>query len=399
MIHLEGIWKAYPRWPAGGRTLRAVAARRAPLLARRGEQRWALRDVSLHVPPGRSLGLIGGNGAGKSTLLRLASGLGRPTRGSVRTPPRVASVLTLGDTLDPLLSGRENAITAAVVAGWSRAGARSLLPAVLDFAGLEEFADAPVRTYSEGMKLRLAFGVVAQLRPEALLVDEVMAVGDLAFQAKCAERIRTMRERGAALVLASHDLGLVQRECDEVIWLEAGRVRASGDADTVVAAYEEAARQAAIESTPAPIGDDGPLTLRHDRVGTQEARIERVRLPGAISPGDAFAVSVDLRSSVGPLLDPIVAVAVHRAPDGPACLETNTRDEGIAVGRLDSGTVTLLVERLDLVPGRYVLDVGLYSADWSVVYDFHWHGYELDVHGPPERGIVAAPRSWQVEPR
>ncbi|MEX2194786.1 MAG: ABC transporter ATP-binding protein [Thermoleophilaceae bacterium] len=399
MIRLEGVWKAYPRWPAGGRTVRAVAARRAPLLVRRGEQRWVLRDVSAEVGAGQSLGLIGRNGAGKSTLLRLASGLGRPTRGSVSTPPGVASVLTLGDTLDLTLSGRENALTAAIVAGWSRAEARTLVSPALEFAELQEFADAPVRTYSEGMKLRLAFGVIAQLRPEALLVDEVMAVGDLAFQAKCADRIRAMREDGAALVLASHDLRLVERECDQALWLDAGAVRARGDAASVVAAYEEAARQDTIERTPPDGGHGGPLELRRNRVGTQEATIEGVRLPGAVEAGASLTVAIDVRSARGPLLDPIVAVAVHRAPDGPLCVEANTRDEGVAVGRLERGTVTLALDRLDLAPGSYVLDVGLYRADWDVVFDFHWHAYELEVRGRRGGGLLVPPRSWRVDAR
>src|SRR3954470_5086323 len=199
-IAFHRVWKSYPRWPSGTRTVRALVTRRVPLLGRSGRT-WALSDVSFDVPAGGSLGLIGPNGAGKSTLLRLAAGLGRPTRGSVDRPDSTAAVLNFDSWFDGELTGRENAVTALVVNGWRRTQAKALLPAVLEFAELEDFADAPVRTYSEGMKLRLAFGVVAQLRPAALLIDEVIAVGDLRFQAKCMERIQDLRESGTTLLV------------------------------------------------------------------------------------------------------------------------------------------------------------------------------------------------------
>lgn len=403
-LRLEGVWKAYPRWPAGGRTLRAVLSRRVPLVARRGEQRWALREVSLELAPGRSLGLIGRNGAGKSTLLRLAAGLGRPTRGRVHVPAGAASVLTLGDTLDATLTGRENAYTAAIVAGWSRAGARALVPGVLAFAELEEFADAPVRTYSEGMKLRLAFGVVAQLQPDALLLDEVMAVGDLAFQAKCMARVREMREAGTSLLLASHDLRLVERECDQALWLEGGRVAAAGEAAAVVSEYEAAARARTLSQTPSgpPAGQQDGLELRRNRVGTQEATVESVELRGpsgkaGLAAGEPLELRLVLRAQRGSVLDPILQVTIHREHDDALCLEVNTQGQA-SLGRLGETRLALTLDRLDLVPGRYFVDVGLYRADWEVVYDFHWHAYALDVAGPgSDRGVLRPPHRWTLE--
>src|SRR4051794_41742415 len=229
-IRFDSVWKGYPLWPSGQRTLRAIASRRSPLFLRNAEKRWALKDVSFEVAPGQSVGLIGGNGAGKSTLLRLAAGLGAPTRGKVRVDEHAAAVLSLGDTLHPSLTGSENAVTAAVIAGLSRAEARRRLPAMLEFAELEDVADAPLRTYSDGMRLRLAFSVVAQLEPQVLLVDEVLAVGDLRFQAKCLARVRELRESGTTVVMASHDLSLVRRECGQVAWLNAGHLVSYGEA-------------------------------------------------------------------------------------------------------------------------------------------------------------------------
>jgi lipopolysaccharide transport system ATP-binding protein len=408
MLRFEGVWKSYPRWPAGGRTLRALVANRLPLVARRGQRSWALRDVSLEVAPGHGIGVVGRNGAGKSTLLRIAAGLSPASRGVVTVPTGVAAVLDLGDSFDPSLNGRENALTAAVVGGWTRAEARAMLPAALAFAELEEHADAPVRTYSDGMKLRLAFGVLAQLEPDTLLVDEVIAVGDLAFQAKCMEWISDRRTAGTALVLASHDLRLVERECEQAIWLEDGAVAAVGDAGEVISAYEDAARARTLEATPPDPGDGSGLELRRNRVGTQEATISAASLSGAdgaattgaalrISPGDPLTIRLELRSEQA-LRDPIVAVAIHREHDDATCLDANTRDDGLTLGVVRDATVTLSLGRLDLTPGRYLIDVGLYRADWDVVYDFHWHALALEVGDRPaaSRGPVFPPRRWEL---
>src|SRR3954453_2992955 len=367
-IRFESVWKGYPLWPSGQRTLRAVASRRSPLFLRRAPKRWALKDVSFEVAPGQAVGLIGGNGSGKSTLLRLAAGLGGPSRGSVRVDAQAAAVLSLGDTLHPSLTGAENAVTAAVIAGLSRAEARRRLPAMLEFAELEDVADAPLRTYSDGMGLRLPFSVVAQLEPQVFLVDEVLAVGDLRFQAKCLARVRELRESGATVLLASHDLSLVRRECEQAAWLDGGHLVAYGDADEVVDQYEEAARERARAATPR--GDEaGTLTLGHDRVGTQQATIDAVELTSggdALAAGDPLGVRLRL-SAREPVDDPIVSLAIRRSADDVLCCELDTRASGVAIGRLEGdGAVELSFDRLDLAPGEHVIGVGLESADWGV---------------------------------
>jgi lipopolysaccharide transport system ATP-binding protein len=313
----------------------------------------------------------------------------------VRVDEQAAAVLSLGDTLHPSLTGSENAITAAVIAGLTRADARRLLPAMLEFAELEDVADAPLRTYSDGMKLRLAFSVVAQLEPRVLLVDEVLAVGDLRFQAKCLGRVRELREGGATVLMASHDLSLVRRECVQVAWLDAGNVVSYGAADAVVDDYEEAARERARNSTP-------PATRRLDenRVGTQEATIDAVELAGAIESGGRLSVTLKL-STRTPIADPIVSIAIRRRADDTLCCELDTRTSGVSLGRLEStSTVTLAFDRLDLAPGEHVIDVGLYSADWETVYDYHWHNYALHVSGPGGvKGALRPPHGWEVDQR
>nr|MBA3328836.1 ABC transporter ATP-binding protein [Solirubrobacterales bacterium] len=297
-------------------------------------------------------------------------------------------------------------MTAALVAGLRRRDARAIVPAALAFAELEEAADAPVRTYSEGMKLRLAFGVVARLEPEVLLLDEVIAVGDLAFQSRCLARVRELRERGTAVLLASHDLGLLAAECDGAVWLQDGEVCAAGPAREVAARYEESARQRALAATPPPApGDEGPLRLRSDRVGTQGLTVEHVAVQDAdgravaeVLPGAPARILVKLAAHRSALVDPIVAVAVHRIADGVLCWEVSTHGAGLRLGPIAGLTAVVLeLERVDLAPGEYVLDVGVYSADWQEVYDFHWHAHALRVAGARgAKGVVQPQVRWSI---
>jgi lipopolysaccharide transport system ATP-binding protein len=401
---VENLWKRYPAWPAGTRTLRAVLSRRAPVLLRRGDGRWALQSVSFEMAPGESVGVIGHNGAGKSTLLRLACGLAQPTRGRVAVSRDTGSVLSIGSWFDLTLSGRENVLTAAMVLGFGRAQARALIPAVLEFAELEDFADAPVRIYSEGMKLRLAFGVLAQLSPELLVVDEALAVGDLSFQAKCIERIREMRAAGTGLLLASHDLAQVVAECDRVVWLDGGRVRRIGPAGVAVAAYREAGRQETLARTPAAGSADGPLALHVNRFGSQELTIEGVAILGpggvpatAVSSGGSVSFTMELRPHRFDIVDPIVAVTLIRVADELVCAECSSVG-ALRLGKLERPrAITLTLDRLDLRPGDYVLDVGVYPADWAFAFDFHARAYPLRVTGEPGgEGVLRPPHRWSA---
>jgi lipopolysaccharide transport system ATP-binding protein len=402
-VVLEGVWKSYPRYAPGQRTLRGFVARRLPAFGGQ-ETRWALRDVSLSADPGESVGVIGVNGAGKSTLLRLAAGLGRPTNGVVALPDRTASVLSLGDAFDLTLSGRENALTAMLVAGLRRREAQQRLDAVMAFAELEAFAEAPMRTYSDGMRLRLAFGVIAQLEPDALLLDEVIAVGDLRFQAKCMDHVRELREHGTAVLFASHDLDKVAEECSRAVWLQAGGVRMAGDAATVVGEYREAMRSDTVDRTPAADeAADGALELRRNRFGSQELQIVRVDVLDAsgaptreVATGDPLRIVLELRGGA-PIDEPIVGVSVHRVDDGVVCWDVNTESDGVRLGRVDAATIEVEVSSVDLMPGEYAIDPGVYTADWSYALDYHWQAYPLRVTGRGGgQGVARPPLHWVV---
>jgi ABC-type polysaccharide/polyol phosphate transport system ATPase subunit len=207
--------------------------------SRRRRRFWAVRGISLEVQKGEFLGIIGANGSGKSTLLRLMGGLSRPSEGEVIARGRVSTLLELGSGFHPQVSGRENAMVNGLLMGLTRAEMNELMPKMVAFAGLQEFIDQPMRTYSSGMYVRLGFAIAAFLDPEILLVDEVLAVGDAAFQERCYDHIEGLRARGTTIVMVSHDLGAVERFSTRVGLMERGRMIRMGEAKSVVAEHME----------------------------------------------------------------------------------------------------------------------------------------------------------------
>jgi ABC-type polysaccharide/polyol phosphate transport system ATPase subunit len=198
---------------------------------------WALQGISLEVPRGQSLGIIGSNGSGKSTLLRTLAGITQPTSGKVEVRGRIAALLELGAGFHAQITGRENAILNAVLLGLSLKEAREHLNEIIAFAELEDFIDEPMRTYSQGMFLRLGFAVAVHVHPEVLLVDEVLAVGDAEFQEKCFGHIEELRRRGVTIVVVSHDLPAVERFTDRVVLMDRGRIVADGEPSKIIKHY------------------------------------------------------------------------------------------------------------------------------------------------------------------
>lgn len=206
---------------------------------RRGktEAFWGLRHVSFEVQPGTMLGVIGSNGAGKSTLLRLLADIDKPDEGSIRTHGRLDALLSLGAGFHPDLTGRENVFVSGVVHGLTRAEVRRRFDSIVAFAELEEFVDSPLRIYSTGMAMRLGFAVTAHIESDILLIDEILSVGDAAFERKCLDRIRRLRGEGCTIVFISHQLDQIRQMCDGAIWLHKGHVAATGSPDVVVDQY------------------------------------------------------------------------------------------------------------------------------------------------------------------
>lgn len=200
---------------------------------------WALQGVSLHVNPNEVFGIVGRNGAGKSTLLRVVAGVLKPARGRVWVKGRVAPLLELGAGFHPELTGRENVLLNGALLGYGKREILEQFEQIVDFAGIDDFIDAPLRTYSTGMVARLGFAVATAIRPEILIVDEVLSVGDTPFQEKCAARINEFRTLGTSILLVAHSLPTIRDMCDRAIWLAHGEVQAFGDAQTVARKYEE----------------------------------------------------------------------------------------------------------------------------------------------------------------
>src|SRR6516162_4940365 len=197
----------------------------------------ALNDVSVTVPKGRTLGVIGRNGSGKSTLLKLVAGITKPTTGAVRVDGRVSALIELGAGFHPEISGRENVFINGIMLGLTKRDIQRRFDEIVEFAELTEFIDAPVKTYSSGMYMRLGFAVAIHVDPDVLLVDEVLAVGDEAFTHKCLDKFAEFRRRGKTILLVTHSLQLVETLCDEALWLDEGVGRANGDPRRVVGAY------------------------------------------------------------------------------------------------------------------------------------------------------------------
>jgi lipopolysaccharide transport system ATP-binding protein len=238
VIYASGLTKSYSRH-LGHKLLRDYLSAWFGRAAQSVERFYALRDISFSVRQGESLAIIGHNGAGKSTLLNLVAGLSRPDAGTLRIDGRVTPLLDLGSGFHPDLTGTENLFLNAALLGLTRRQTRDRYEAILEFSGVGDFIEEPLRTYSSGMMLRLAFSIAIHVDPDILLVDEVLAVGDADFQAKCVNRIQRFREEGKTILCVSHARGMVQDLCDRALWLDHGVVRAFGPIDEVVDQYSQ----------------------------------------------------------------------------------------------------------------------------------------------------------------
>ncbi len=244
-IRVTGVGKTFRRYHQDRPgTIQEAIARGAGGFSRAFaiDRFWALKDVSFTVQPGRTVGIVGANGSGKSTLLRLIGGVGRPDAGSIEVRGRLGALLDLAAGFHPDLSGRENAVLAGILNGLTRKQVLERMEEIVAFAEIEEAIESPVRTYSTGMQMRLAFSVAVHTEPSILLIDEVLAVGDISFQQKCLARIQRFREAGCAILLVSHVGSKIEEMCDDAVWLDHGVLKAQGPARDVVRQYAEFVR-------------------------------------------------------------------------------------------------------------------------------------------------------------
>jgi ABC-type polysaccharide/polyol phosphate transport system ATPase subunit len=375
---------------------------------------WALRDVTLRVDRGTTLGIIGMNGSGKSTLLQVVAGIVRPTQGRVAVQGRVASLLELGAGFNPEFTGRENVLMHGAVLGYGREEMTARLPAVEAFAEIGPFFDQPVKTYSSGMFVRLAFAGAIHVDPDVLLVDEALAVGDAVFQHRCIRRIREFQETGRTILFVSHDLAMVKAVCSRAVFLDAGRVQADGTPGEIAQLYHahvaglEARRRepAAPPSLAAAAGR--PAVFRVDpafdqrvglfRHGTGTARIRNVEaLDEAGHPIAAaeFDQPVTLRVHLEFHAEAPTSILGYylRDKSGIDMVGTNTYDEGVPMPARRAGD-TLVVDfrqRWPLMAGSYSVTVALaYNRDTPAYFDWIDNALVMDVLPPPGGKVIHA---------
>ncbi|MYH71951.1 MAG: ABC transporter ATP-binding protein [Acidimicrobiia bacterium] len=358
---------------------------------------WALRDVSLEVPRGSMYGLVGRNGSGKSTLLRVMAGIYRPTEGRVEVAGRTSALLELGAGFHPALSGRENIYLNASVLGVPKSQIDDRVDQIVEFAGLEEFIDSPVKIYSSGMYVRLGFAVAVHVDPEILIVDEVVAVGDEEFQLRCFSHLEALRAQGVTIVLVSHDLGMLRANCDRMAWLNRGLVAAVGEPQDVINAYLDTIdTEAAASVGHRPRPDDGGETpLRITRL---EFYDEAGHRPKTFSSGDPLIVRIHYLASE-PIEDPVFSLGfydhnnLHLA--GP-----RSHIGGFRPGKLDGeGWVEFRLRRIPFRSGAFHVNAAVQDSDASYLYDRRARDFWLQISGEPDpqaNGLLNLHGDWRA---
>jgi ABC-type polysaccharide/polyol phosphate transport system ATPase subunit len=390
----------------------------------------AVQDVSFTVPAGRTLGVIGRNGSGKSTLLKLVAGITKPTQGTVRVNGRISALIELGAGFHPEISGRENVFINGIMLGLSKREISRRFDEIVDFAELRDFIDAPVKTYSSGMYLRLGFAVAIHVDPDVLLVDEVLAVGDEGFTHKCLDKFAEFKRKGKTILLVTHSLGLVERFCDEALWLDGGRMKGMGDPKRVVGAYitdvevseeqqlaagDARAHESAVVVSPdepaSAVLPDHPLETAvapadmfratEGRWGSREVEITDVMFASedgerahVFHSGDRLDIRIRLRAPL-PIDDFVVGIGLFNA-EGVCCYGTNTSLEDYKSEQIaGDAEVLFTIEQLDLVEGTYKLDVAIHKLD-GYPYDYHRLLYTFRVKSrTKDVGIFRPRHRWQ----
>jgi len=390
-VSVDGIWKNFRMYHEKNQYLKAalLRGRRA-----RFDEFWALDDVTFDIPFGSTFGIIGSNGSGKSTLLKCMAGILSPDKGTITVNGRVAPLLELGAGFHYELSGRENVFLNGAILGMTNKETTQKFDDIVDFAGIGKFIDTPVKNYSSGMIVRLGFAVATNVDPEILIIDEVLAVGDQAFQRRCHERIETLRQEGRTIILVSHGLSDVQRLCDSVAWLEKGKVRLLGDAYEVCNEYEGVSNNA----QPSLEGDIGK------RWGSGEIEIMSVEItdssgktPDTFKTGSPLFLR--LNYDAHKLIDNVVAQVRISHLHGIDIWATSSKHESPPMPPLHGiGHIDLRIDELPLLEGTYDLSIAL--TDYTEVREYdHWEKRtRFDVHQDDlyDAGLITMKSRWTI---
>jgi lipopolysaccharide transport system ATP-binding protein len=403
-ISLQNVSKSYRLWGRGSQfaTLKSALLKRDVKLSPE-ESIEALKDVSFAVDGGEAFGIIGRNGSGKSTLLKIITGILKPTSGSVAVNGRIAALIELGAGFHPEITGRENIVINGIMLGLTRREIDQRFDSIVEFSGIGDFIEQPVKTYSSGMYVRLGFAVAVHVDPDVLLIDEVLSVGDEEFSAKCVAKIQEMKYRGVTLVFVTHQLDQVRNLCDRALWLDHGQVEAIGDPVRVVDHYLQEVAGTPRAPEPAPSAAPEKPKDEEERWGSGEVVLSRVALADdrgrelvALGAGSPVAIEMDVSVRV-PQDDFVFGIGIYHA-DGTCVYGTNTDLEGLSPQRLESdGRVRFVMPSLDLVAGTYRVDAAVHTRNGRA-FDYR-RGVLRFVVGSRvhDIGVYRPKHQWKVE--
>jgi len=372
--------------------------------AKRAEDFWAVRDVSIQIPTGSVFGLIGHNGSGKSTLLKMIAGIYRPTEGTITTQGRVAALIELGAGFHPDMTGRENIRLNGAILGLSRKDIDAATEEIIDFSGLREFINEPVKHYSSGMYVRLGFSVAVHMRPDILVVDEVLSVGDEEFQRKCFDHLSNLRKAGKTIIVVSHALGQLEGLCDEVSWLDHGQLQETGPAVQITSAYlsrvnaEEAARNPKLI---VERGDDGDRRAGDQTIRMHTAAIvdQAGDLLDHAETDETFNVRITMTAHES-VLGPNVRISIQH-DSGPLVAMFSNHRVNADFGTVDGDhTVTMTVPDNPLLPGRYRVHIDVFDHTGSRILDTWNDAIEFAVRskrGEMGQGFVQLPAAFRID--
>jgi lipopolysaccharide transport system ATP-binding protein len=404
-ISVDGVSKRYRLAHDRAGSLKEALLRRQR--SREVDEFWALRDVSLGIAKGSFHGLIGHNGSGKSTLLKLIAGIHSPTSGQVHIAGRLSALLELGSGFHPDLTGRENIYLNGAILGLGRRQMDAAIDEIVDFSGIGDFIDEPVKVLSSGMYVRLGFAVAVHVKPDILIIDEVIAVGDESFQRKCLEHMYGLRRQGATIVLVSHSIPLVEGLCDEVSWLDHGVLQESGPSTDVCWSYMEAVNADEVERRTGedPAHTDSHLPEIEIRRGSGEVRIFHLDYLDGDDLGRPVGTTgdpINIRlwyEAEQEIESPVFAVKVHHA-GGTHLASTSTASQSLDTGTVGPGRgyVDLAIDRLLLMPGEYMLSTYVYDRDQLHLHDAWERSHLLPVHpgsSLEREGLIEIGGRWQ----
>ncbi len=395
VLRVEGLGKEYRLYPSPRSRLKALLTGRAT-----HRSHWALKGVSFTLRRGQCLGVIGNNGAGKSSLLKMLAGTMHPSTGQLERLGRVTAILELGAGFHPDFTGRDNLYFGGSLIGIDTAAMRKLEAQIIEFSELGEAIDRPVKTYSSGMAVRLAFALVTAVEPDLLIIDEALAVGDQHFQKKCVERIEQFRRKGCTILFCSHSLYHVRQLCDVALWLDLGEQRAFGNTEDVLAAYEAFVRaQDGPADTPpgtssvsATTTEASPLPGQAGIVSAHVAHLDNSAVPLLQSPDLELTITVQ-----APLGErPCIGMMLEQA-HGVGVTSTSTQKAGVEPRSLGGGRwqARLRFPSLPLHTGEYVVSVYLFDSHGLVVYEQWMHCVHFrHVYPKSVPGLVHLPHTW-----